>query len=117
MELYRDDNHFSMKKIPFAREHGTTVFVEDLFHAIPAREKFLKSDQTEWRYIKDTFLSFALIHRSKAWNLTKDGKVLYNFLPASSLLERILHITKKDREKHLKQISYKDEQLELYGVA
>jgi len=116
-ELYRSEWRYEIKQIPFAREQGTTVFVEDVFHHIPAREKFLKTDSTERNYIKKMFLQYALVHRDKKWSLIKDGKPVYDFLPAESLMERILAVTKKDRENKLKPLAYKDKQLELYGVA
>jgi DNA mismatch repair ATPase MutL len=46
-ELWREGNRFVVKDIPFASNHGTIVYINDIFHAIPAREKFLKSDSTE----------------------------------------------------------------------
>ena len=116
-ELYRSENNYHIKELPFPHDHGTTVFVEDIFHNIPAREKFLKTDATEWNYIKQIFLQYVLVHPDKKRELTKDGKTVFSFAPTDSLMERILQVTKNDREKNLKEIAYKDEQLHLYGVA
>jgi len=115
-ELYHSEWRYTVKEIPFAREHGTTVFVQDVFHAIPAREKFLKSDNTEWKYIKELFLQYALVHPDKQWSLMHNGKQIFLFAPVKSLMQRILDITKKDREKNLKEIAYQDQQLHVYGV-
>ncbi len=116
-ELYRSENSYHIKEIPFAQPHGTIVYVEDVFHNIPAREKFLKTDATEWNYIKQVFLQYVMVHPDKKRDLYKDGKILFSFDPADSVMERILQVTKNDREKNLKEIAYKDDQLHLYGVA
>ena len=63
------------------------------------------------------FLQYALVHRDKKRELLKDGKSMYSFLPADSLMERVLSLTKKDREKNLKTLAYQDKQLEIFGVA
>jgi len=67
-----------VREIPFARDQGMTVFVEDVFHMIPARAKFLKSDATERGYIKKIVEEYALVHRDKSWILNKDGKQIWN---------------------------------------
>lgn len=115
-ELYRTGEKFEIRKIPFAQEYGTIVYVEDVFHVIPAREKFLKSDATEWRYIKKLVMSYALVHRDKQWKLMNNGKVIFNLQASDSLLTRVLELTKKDWQKNLKQLAYKDEQLEIHGL-
>ena len=115
-ELYRNEDRFDIKEIPFAREHGTTVYVEDIFHAIPAREKFLKADATEWKYVKTLISSYAIAHRDKSWTLHKEWKVIYNLTPAWSLMQRVLEMTKQWREQNLKPVLYQDQQIELTGV-
>ena len=41
---------------------GTTITVSGLFRHIPARLKFLKTDNTEFNHIYDTFVNLSLIH-------------------------------------------------------
>jgi DNA mismatch repair protein MutL len=52
---------------------GTTIRVEDLFHNIPARLKFLKSDTTERRAIDNLVTRYALAYPEKRFRLS-DGK-------------------------------------------
>ncbi len=113
-ELYRDGRHFQIKPIPFDRDHGTTIYIQDLFHNIPVRSKFLKTDATEWTYIKQMFLNYAIVHRDKKWTLIKDGKTLYQYAPHQSLAERLLEITKSDWEKNLREIAYQDEKVQMF---
>jgi len=100
--LYRSTHERSIKDIPFAKDHGTIVMVNDIFYAIPAREKFLKTDNTERWYIKKLCIQYAIMHRDKRWSLTHNGKNILTCLPAESLLERVISLTKEDRASKLK---------------
>lgn len=115
-ELYRDDTRFSSQPIAFERSHGTTVIVQDLFHSIPVRKKYLKSDTTERSYIKTIFLQYVLVHRQKHRSLTNNTKPRKIFAPAKSLLQRILDVTTPDREPHLHVVDTQDDQLHIFGV-
>ncbi len=57
-----------------AREEGTLVRVEDLFYNIPARKKYLKSAQTEYRKIYELLSKYTLIYPNIHFILEKDGK-------------------------------------------
>src|SRR5262249_17190223 len=49
-QLIIQDDHL-LNTTPFGMPTGTTVIVEELFAHVPARQKFLKSTQTEFRQI------------------------------------------------------------------
>lgn len=112
-ELWRDGEHFQVKEISYGDTHGTSVFIQDIFHAIPAREKFLKSDATERQYISKLFIDYALAHPDKHRTLSKDGKQVWNLAPAQSLMTRVLQVTKAEREGKLKPLAFQDEQVEI----
>jgi len=57
-----------------AREKGTSVKVEDLFYNIPARRKYLKSEQTEYRKIYELLAKYFLVYPNIHFVLEKDGK-------------------------------------------
>ncbi|MHA1550263.1 MAG: DNA mismatch repair endonuclease MutL [Alphaproteobacteria bacterium] len=57
---------------PTARQRGTTISVKDLFYAIPARLKFLKSERAEKSAILETVKKTALIHPDKIFSI--DGR-------------------------------------------
>jgi len=59
-----------------AKEQGTTVKVENIFYNIPARLKYLKSAQTEYRKIYELLLNYFLIFPNIQFILYKDGKVV-----------------------------------------
>lgn len=61
-----------------AKERGTTVKVENIFGNVPARKKFLKTPQTEYRKILDTIVPYFLIYPNISFELIKDGKTVYD---------------------------------------
>ena len=48
---------------------GTTITVRDLFYNVPARKKFLRSDQTELAHIASLATHYSLAHPKKAFQL------------------------------------------------
>lgn len=57
---------------------GTTVLVEDLFFAVPARLKFLKSDATERGLILRTIEDLALAEPTLALRVLAEGRELFS---------------------------------------
>ncbi len=55
---------------------GTVVRVEDLFYNVPARLKFLKTDQTERNQISALVTRYALAYASVRMTLVQDGKTV-----------------------------------------
>jgi len=70
---------------------GTNICVRNLFFNIPARRKFLKSDNTELRNIIQEFLRVALTHTDIAFSLSNNGNEIYN-LPASGIRQRLVNV-------------------------
>jgi len=60
---------------------GTTVEVRHLFFNLPARRKFLRSEETEYAHIHHYLTLAALAHPEVAFTFTKDGRVVWQ-LPA-----------------------------------
>ncbi len=56
------------------RGPGTTVAVEQVFHNTPARRKFLKGADTEWRHISQTVAGLALANPGIGFVLTHDDR-------------------------------------------
>ncbi len=75
-----------------ARRRGTTITVTELFHAVPARRKFLKSARGEWRAIAELLASIALVRRDVRLSATHDGKQVFSAVPARTWRERLVSV-------------------------
>ncbi|MES3034097.1 MAG: DNA mismatch repair endonuclease MutL [Gemmatimonadota bacterium] len=74
---------------PIARRRGTTITVTELFHAVPARRKFLKSARGEWRAIAELLATVALVRRDVRLTAIHDGRNVFSAVPARSWRERL----------------------------
>jgi DNA mismatch repair protein MutL len=59
---------------PAAHPTGTTVEVRDLFHNVPARRRFLRTERTEYGHIERTLRRLALGRFDVDFRLTHNGK-------------------------------------------
>lgn len=57
---------------------GSSITVADPFFAMPARKKFLKSTETEWRAIAQLISAMVLDYPHVHWKLFHDGAMVYN---------------------------------------
>jgi len=78
---------------PSARNRGTTIKVENLFHNVPARKKFLKGEDTEYKYCLDIFNDFAILYPKLKFRLTNNRKIIFDFYGTESAENRIVEIT------------------------
>lgn len=62
---------------PASHPPGTTVVVEDLFHAVPARRKFLRSERTEFLHILEMIRRIALSRSDVGIRLSHNGKQVF----------------------------------------
>jgi DNA mismatch repair protein MutL len=84
--------------IPNALNNGTVVEVNELYHNIPARKKFLKSDTTEYGHCRSIFERISLSYPQISFELKHNGKVIYQLL-TQTLLERIEKLFGNDYNK------------------
>ena len=96
-------------------DHWTIVNVEDLFFNVPARQKFLKSSQTEYFYCYSYFVNVAILHTDKHRIFKRNNRVVFDLNP-SDLLERISNIYKQDWWKNLKLFEEKNDLMQLHWV-
>src|SRR5438045_3706517 len=60
---------------------GTSISVRDLFFNVPARKKFLRSEQTELAHIASLATHYSLAHPDKTFQLTADAGELLHVTP------------------------------------
>jgi DNA mismatch repair protein MutL len=68
---------------------GTTVEVRNLFFNLPARRKFLRSEQTETAHIEHIVTLCALAHPDVAFKFIVDERERFNLAPAGKLVDRL----------------------------
>lgn len=71
---------------------GTTVEVRDLFYTIPARLKFLKSDQSEYLCIKDTVNRIAMAYPHIHFQLSDEKRIILTYPAVDDLLQRVSQV-------------------------
>ena len=79
---------------------GSNFQVKNLFYNIPARRKFLKSNQTELSNILTEFERIALVNPSVSFTLHHNGTEMLN-LPALPLKQRIMGVFGKKINQEL----------------
>ena len=76
----------------FMRDQGTTIAVRDLFFNVPARKKFLRSEQTELAHIASLVTHYGLAHPHKAFELRNGVTTLLEVTPVETLRERVYQV-------------------------
>ena len=71
---------------------GTTITVRDLFFNVPARKKFLRSEQTELAHIASLATHYSLAHPGKTFQLMCAGSDLLHVTPVATLRERVYQV-------------------------
>jgi DNA mismatch repair protein MutL len=71
---------------------GTTITVRDLFFNVPARKKFLRSDQTEIAHIASLVTHYSLAHPDKSFLLRHNNAELLAATPVATLRERVFQV-------------------------
>ena len=90
---------------PVAAPSGSNFAIRNLFFNVPARRKFLKSDNAELRAIVQEFLRIALIRPEVAFKLTANGREIHNLRPATTRKKRILDIYGMNLARELAEVS------------
>ena len=93
---------------------GTTIVVSSIFYNVPARRKFLKSNNVELRHIINEFTRQALCSPEISFYLKHNNKDLF-ILKKSSLKERINRLFSKNIDKKLVPIDEKTDIASLNG--
>jgi len=95
---------------------GTRITVANLFHPVPARRKFLKSDSTEAAHIIQCVRFYALAHPEVAFTLIEDGRTIFQSPPCRSLLERVAAIFGRQTAEALLPVEAAGEGMRLTGL-
>src|SRR4249920_1659504 len=71
---------------------GTSITVRDLFYNVPARKKFLRTEQTELAHIASLVTHYSLAHPDKSFRLSTGPNELLSVTPVGSMKERVYQV-------------------------
>lgn len=94
---------------------GTIVQVADLFFNVPARKKYLKSNERELHHIIKVVTNYALLRHDVAFTLSHNDKELLNAPRTSSLLENITSLYGGEVGKNLIRVGYQEDGIKIEG--
>lgn len=89
---------------PLSAITGTDISVSDLFYTMPARKKFLKKEETEWRHILQLFQAFCLAFPSVHFKLYHNNIIIHQCPPVH---EASLRFAQLWQQHHILSITNK----------
>jgi DNA mismatch repair protein MutL len=98
------------------RPVGTRIEVTHLFNSVPARRKFLKTDQTEAAHIVQCVRLYALACPGTAFTLIEDGRVIFRSPQCATLVERVAEIFGRQTAESLVPIEAAETGMRLSGL-
>jgi DNA mismatch repair protein MutL len=104
--------------MPASHPLGTSVEVRDLFFNVPARRKFLRSENTEYQHIVRMLERLALSRFEVGFTLVHNGKTVWSLPAAHGAPERLARVAKlcgEDFAGHVIELNYDTESLRLSG--
>jgi DNA mismatch repair protein MutL len=95
-----------------AHSRGTTITVRDLFFNVPARKKFLRSEQTELAHVASLVTHYSLAHPGKAFELRDGARELLSVEPVEQMRDRVFQVFGSRILEDLIQLTSKERILE-----
>lgn len=99
---------------PVSTLEGTCITVKNLFFNVPARRKFLKTNDTERRNILMEVERIALAHPDIEFTLYDDNALLLQLRP-DGLRQRIIQLMGKNIDQHLLEIDIDTTLVKIFG--
>ncbi len=100
---------------------GTRIEVRDLFHATPARLKFMKSERSETMAVTDTLKRLAMARADVGFQLESNGRSVFRYAAhpdtSEGRLERLGAIMGRDFRENALEIEAEREGVRLSGYA
>ena len=94
---------------------GTQVVVRDLFYCLPARRKFLRTEETELAYIADLFLRIAIAHPEIHMQLFSQDRSQCDFPKSKTRAQRAGQVLGFDLSRSLTEVEFERNGLRLSG--
>jgi DNA mismatch repair protein MutL len=94
---------------------GTKFEVSNLFFNTPARKKYLKSEQTEYRHVLELIQDLSLAHPEVAFKFVSNGRTVFDLMKTDSLLPRIGNLFGKSVSDSMVEIFYGGRDTQISG--
>jgi DNA mismatch repair protein MutL len=104
-----------VKPVPYDR--GTEITVRDLFFNVPARRKFLRSNDTELGHVARLVTHYALAHPEIRFTLESEGRVLIDAVAVSELRQRVFQIFGEGFLDNLMELSGQSGSVKVQGFS
>ncbi len=112
---FADSQHLATNEISTPR--GANFSVRNLFYNVPARRKFLKSDNVEFKHIVTEFIRVALTRPEIGFTLAHNGKDVYVLRPAKSLKFRVQDVLGPNIANEIVDVYTETSVAKIYGFA
>ncbi len=94
---------------------GTVTEVRDLFFNVPARRKFLRTEQTELFHVRDVFMLHALAHPDIGMSLTVDGREVYRLPAAAQMADRLRELFSLELLRQIRPVALEQAGVRVHG--
>ncbi|MEO6694934.1 MAG: DNA mismatch repair endonuclease MutL [Ignavibacteria bacterium] len=95
-------------------EVGTSLSIKNLFYNTPARRNFLKSNQTEFRHIYETFIRLAVSNPETAFTFINNDEQIFD-LKSADLKKRLEDVFTGSFTDSLIKVDYGNELINVTG--
>ena len=95
---------------------GTEVTVSHLFHNVPARRKFMKTDRTEAAHILQMCRLLAVANPGVAFSLIEDGHEVFRTPACPDHLQRVRELFGRKRAEELLPFDMEQDGLRIHGL-
>ncbi|MCB0723114.1 MAG: DNA mismatch repair endonuclease MutL [Ignavibacteriae bacterium] len=93
---------------------GTSIAVKNLFYNTPGRRNFLKSNQTEFKHIYETFVRLAISHPEISFSFWNNDERIFD-LPKAELLDRLSDIFTNEFTDSLIPVAHGNQLIKISG--
>ncbi len=80
---------------------GTVISIHNLFAKVPARKKFLKNPNTEYKHLLNTFINIALVNTNIHFEIFHNNKLVYRLNKTDNFKERVFELFGKEISTNL----------------
>jgi DNA mismatch repair protein MutL len=94
---------------------GTRVTVQDLFYNVPARRKFLKTDNTERRHIEALATRYAMAYPEVRWGIIMDDKPSLQTSGNGNQREVLSSLYGVEIAKQMLAVQFEEEDYRIHG--